>query len=189
MSSRPKRLLCAAVGGGLAVVLAACSSNSNPPATTTTTTAARSPSTSPSAAAGSTTSTSSGTSVTSGTLAPQTATSTEFVSPSANISCEIDSDFGAQPQALTQTLCLTFNPARSVVLKTDGTLTECSGQDCLSNAGLNTPTLAYGQSITLGPFTCQSSTAGITCTLQSGAGFLIAKSGITPQGSATVTSS
>ena len=68
-------------------------------------------------------------------------------------------------------------------------LTECNGQSCLSNAGENTPTLAYGQSITLGPFTCASSTAGIRCTLQSGSGFLIAASGVTPQAGATVAAS
>ncbi len=158
-------------------MLAACSATSTPSAT----------STSSSASAGSTTSSSGGTTVTSGTLAPETATETEFLSPSKNISCEIDANFG--PTSQSQTLCLTISPPRSVVLKTDASLTECNGQQCLSNAGENTPTLAYGLSITLGPFSCHSSTAGITCTLQSGAGFLIAASGITPQGTATVTSS
>ena len=103
-----------------------------------------------------------------------------------NISCEMNFNFA--PSGQTQVLCLTINPPRSVVLKTDASLTECSGQQCLSNAGENTPILAYGQSITLGPFSCQSSTAGIRCTLQSGAGFLISTSGVTPQGSATVAS-
>ncbi len=183
MATRPaRRLLFPALAGGLALVLAACSSTSNPPTTTTTTTAST---TNPSSGAGrSTTSTSSGTTVTSGTLTPQTTTVTEFYSPSKNISCEIDANFG--PSAQSQVLCLTLTPARSVVLKTDASLTECTGQQCLSNAGLNTPVLAYGQSITLGPFSCQSSTAGITCTLQSGAGFLIAASGVTPRGGATV---
>jgi hypothetical protein len=177
-----RRVPIAALAGGLALVLAACSNTSNPSATTTTTTASI---TNPSSGLGrSTTSTSSGTIVTSGTLTPQTATVTEFYSPSKNISCEIDSDFG--PSAQSQVLCLTLTPARSVVLKTDASLTECTGQQCLSNAGLNTPVLAYGQSITLGAFSCQSSTAGIACTLQSGAGFLIAASGVTPKGGATV---
>jgi hypothetical protein len=186
MATRPaRRLLFASLAGGLALVLAACSSNSSPPASTTTTTAP-STSTSTSGAAGTTTSTSSGTTVTSGTLVPQTATETEFYSPSQNISCEIDASPGSNPG--TSTLCLTINPARSVVLHTDGTLTVCTGQDCLSNAGDNTPTLTYGHSITLGPFTCVSSKAGMKCTIASGAGFLIASSGITPQGSATITS-
>jgi hypothetical protein len=183
MANRPTRgLLFIAFVGGSALVLAACSSTSNPPATTTTTSASSS-----SGAAGSTTSTSSGTTVTSGTLAPQTSTSSEFYSPSKNISCEIDANFGTSSQS--QVLCLTLSPARSVVLMTDSSLTECNGQSCLSNAGVNTPTLAYGQSITLGPFSCISSTAGIKCTLQSGAGFLISTSGVTPQGGATVAAS
>jgi hypothetical protein len=177
-----RRPLFIAFAGGLALVLAACSSTGTPLATSTTTsTSTRSSS---SGAAGSTTSTSRGTS---GTLTPQTATSSEFLSPSKNISCEIDSDFG--PRSQSQVLCLTLNPARSVVLNTDASLSECNGQSCLSNAGENTPTLAYGQSITLGPFSCRSSTAGITCTLQSGAGFLLAASGVTPQGGATVAAS
>jgi hypothetical protein len=83
-------------------------------------------------------------------------------------------------------LCLTSSPARSVVLKTDASLTECSGPQCLSNAGDNTPVLAYGQSITLGPFTCSSSTAGIKCTLANGDGFLISSTATTALGNATV---
>jgi hypothetical protein len=163
-----RRAFFVALAGGLALVLGACSSTKAPSAT----------STSSSAAAGSTTS---------GTLAPQTATETEFLSPSKNISCEIDADFG--PSSQSQALCLTISPPRSVVLKTDGSLTECNGQQCLSNAGEMTPTLAHGQSIALGPFSCHSSTAGITCTLRSGAGFLVATAGVTPQGGATVSSS
>ncbi len=163
----------------VALACAACSSNNgSPAASTTTSTSARS--TTP-------TSGTSPTTTTIGTLAPQTATSTEFLSPSKNISCEIDNSFG--PSALTQTLCLTVKPARSVVLKTDGSLVACVGQQCLSNAGLNTPTLAYGQSIALGPFRCASAKSGVTCTLSSGAGFLISSSGILPKGGATITAS
>ena len=65
---------------------------------------------------------------------------------------------------------------------TDSTLKECTGVNCLSNAGENTPTLAYGQSITLGPFTCASSTAGMKCTLANGDGFLISTSAMTVVG-------
>src|SRR5271163_4536516 len=144
----------------LAVALSACSSSPSPSssATTTTTTSAA-------------TSTTSSTSRTTGTLLPQTSTGTEFLSPSKNISCEIDDNFG--PSAITSTLCLTISPPKSVTLDTAGSLTECTGDECLSNAGENTPTLGYGMSITLGPFTCASSTAGIKCTLASGAGFQI----------------
>ncbi len=67
---------------------------------------------------------------------------------------------------------------------TDSTLTECTGVSCLSNAGVNTPTLAFGRSITLAPLTCASSTADIKCTLANGEGFLISSAGITTLGNA-----
>ena len=168
-----------------ALALAACSSSpsSSSSSSTTTTTAATS-TTNPSTTSSSSGGTTSSTTQTSGTLVPQTPTSTEFVSPSKNISCEIDYNFGQG--ALTSTLCLTVSPPKSVTLATDSTLVECSGVNCLSNAGLNTPTLAYGQSITLGPFTCASSTAGMRCTLASGDGFLISSGATTALGNATV---
>jgi hypothetical protein len=102
---------------------------------------------------------------------------TEFYSPSKNISCEIDNNVGTS--AVTSALCLTISPPKSVTLQADSTLTECTGVNCLSNAGTNTPTLAYGQSITLGPFTCSSSTAGMKCTLANGDGFLISSAATT----------
>jgi hypothetical protein len=157
-----------------ALALTACSSSpsTSSSATTSTSTTSRPPTSTP---------------TTSSSLAPQTATSTEFYSPSKNISCEIDNDFG--PSALTSALCLTISPPKSVTLNTDGSLTTCTGVDCLSNAGVDTPTLAYGQSVTLGLFTCASSTAGVKCTLHSGQGFLISKSATTAVGGATVTTS
>jgi hypothetical protein len=72
-------------------------------------------------------------------------------------------------------------------LGADSTLKECTGVSCLSNAGLNTPMLPYGTSITLGPFTCLSMTTGMKCTLVNGNGFVLARSGVTPLGSVTVT--
>lgn len=60
-----------------------------------------------------------------------------------------------------------------------GSYTTCTGEQCLSNAGLGTPTLAYGTATGVGPFVCESSTAGITCTAD-GKGFRISRSGITP---------
>jgi hypothetical protein len=176
-----------------ALALAACSSSpSGQSSSSTTTTSTAAPSTTaPSTTAPSTTptttpaSTTSSTSQTTGTLIPQSSTTTEFLSPSKNISCEIDFNFG--PSSLTSTLCLTVSPPRSATLGADSILTECAGVNCLSNGALNTPTLAYGQSITLGPFTCASSTAGMKCTLTSGDGFLISSGAITALGNAKVT--
>jgi hypothetical protein len=116
---------------------------------------------------------------------PQTATSTEFYAPSGNLECEIDSGFG--PSALSQTFCLTETPPQSATLGADSSLKECTGQLCLANAGLNTPQLPYGTSITLGPFTCLSMTTGMKRTLNNGNGFVLARSGITPLGGVTVT--
>jgi hypothetical protein len=161
-----------------ALALAACSTSSSSSDSSSTTSPSSAPRTT------TTTSTSSSTTTTSGTLVPQTATSTEFYSPTKNISCEIDDNFGSSE--LTSALCLTLTPPKSVTLMTDSSLTECTGVNCLSNAGVNTPTLAYGQSITLGPFTCASSTAGIKCTLTNGDGFLISSAATTALGSAKV---
>lgn len=170
-----------------ALALAACSSSpSSSSSSSTTSTSASTSTTSRSTTSTSTAGTTSSTSRTSSTLVPQTSTGTEFYSPSKNISCEIDDDFG--PSAITSALCLTISPPKSVTLMTDGSLSECTGVSCLSNAGVDTPTLAYGQSITLGPFTCASSTAGITCTLASGDGFLISSTATTALGNAKVAS-
>jgi hypothetical protein len=170
-----------------ALALAACSSSPSPSSSSTTTTSSTSttPTTARTTTSSSSPSTTSSTSTSSGTLVPQTATITEFYSPSKNISCEIDNNVG--PSATTSAYCLTLSPARTVTLKTDSSLTECTGMNCLSNAGTDTPTLAYGQSITLGPFTCASSTAGMKCTLANGDGFLISSAAITALGNAKVT--
>jgi hypothetical protein len=97
----------------------------------------------------------------------------EFLSPSGNISCEIDNGY----IGLHQVYCQTISPPESVVLSLTGTIKVCKGQQCLGNPGVNTPVLAYGRSTGSGPFRCLSTTAGVTCT--AGAkGFQISRSGI-----------
>jgi hypothetical protein len=100
------------------------------------------------------------------------------------LECEIDNGFGQS--SLTVATCLTESPAQSATLGADSSLKTCTGQTCLSNAGVNTPQLPYGTSITLGPFTCLSLTTGMKCTLGNGNGFVLAKSGVTPLGGVTV---
>ena len=100
----------------------------------------------------------------------QTATGGEFVSPSNNISCEV---------GMTKTMCLTGTPAQSVTMGVSGSYTTCTGDQCLANAGDGTPTLAYGTETGVGPFLCESTTVGITCTVTGGKGFQIYRSGIT----------
>ena len=121
----------------VALATAACSSSPSNSASSTTTSTASHSATSPTS--GHSTATTGAVTTTTGTLLPQTASVTEFYSPTKNISCEIDSANG--PAGVNQALCLTLSPAQSATLTASGTLTKCSGQTCLSNAGENTPTL------------------------------------------------
>jgi len=105
----------------------------------------------------------------------ETANGGEFLSPSDNISCEIDYN---RDGITNVAYCQTVTPPQSVRMDTTGSYTTCSGQQCLGNPGINTPTLAYGESTGVGPFVCESASTGITCTAN-GRGFLISRSGIT----------
>ncbi|WP_231999026.1 hypothetical protein [Mycobacterium sp. 1081908.1] len=103
-----------------------------------------------------------------------------FLSPSRNIGCEMDYQRAAgMPD---ETYCQSNSPPQSVHLSTDGTFKSCTGESCLGNAGQGTPTLAYGQTATLGPFSCRSEASGVTCKVTSGRGFSISNAGITPAG-------
>jgi hypothetical protein len=103
----------------------------------------------------------------------QTATGGEFLSPTGNISCEIDDTSSNQ-----SVLCETFSPPQSATMTASGALTKCSGPQCGSNPGLDTPTLAYGTATGAGPFRCLSATTGMTCTVTGGKGFQISSGGI-----------
>ena len=105
----------------------------------------------------------------------QTAVGGEFLSPSGNISCEVD----YQQAGLTKAYCQTATPARSVSMGASGGYTTCTGQQCLGNPGTGTPTLAYGAATGVGPFRCESAGTGVTC-LANGKGFRISTSGIVP---------
>jgi hypothetical protein len=105
----------------------------------------------------------------------QTAAGGEFLSPTGNISCEVD----YQRAGLTQAYCQTATPARSVTMTATGSYTTCTGQQCLGNSGTGTPTLAYGTATGAGPFRCESATTGVTCTVN-GKGFQISTAGVTP---------
>lgn len=109
-----------------------------------------------------------------------TASTCAFLSPSRNISCEVDyrRDAGIPDEAY----CQTNEPPASVRLSTAGAVTNCTGVSCLGNAGIGTPVLAYGQTAAVGPFSCASQADGVTCTVPSGHGFTISNAGITPLG-------
>ena len=98
-----------------------------------------------------------------------------FHSPTGNIECELDAGGAGLP---TRAYCQTFSPARSVTMRRSGALKLCSGGGCLGNGPDNATTLGYGRSVHYGPFRCSSRVGGITCTVASGRGFTISKSGI-----------
>ncbi|MGA8331147.1 MAG: hypothetical protein WB777_17890, partial [Mycobacterium sp.] len=75
-----------------------------------------------------------------------TADTYAFLSPSRNISCEMENEI----------YCQTFSPPQSVHMSANGTLTPCSGEGCEGNPAIGTPILDYGQSARRGPFTCVS---------------------------------
>jgi hypothetical protein len=115
------------------------------------------------------------------------ATGGEFYSPSRNISCEIDYDYGSTTERVpNEAFCETLNPPRSVVLTASGGLKLCTGEVCLGQAGVNTPTLAYGTATGAGPFGCLSQLTGMTCRLNGAQGFTIAISGVIPIGDANI---
>jgi len=98
-----------------------------------------------------------------------------FLSPSGNISCELDLFSATNELAYCQTL----SPPASATLAADGHLRECLGMTCLGNPPDGDRKLAYGDSVALGPFRCSSLTTGVRCTvMRSQHGFLISRSGI-----------
>jgi hypothetical protein len=106
-----------------------------------------------------------------------------FYSPSHNISCEIDYQRGAgMPDSAYCQISRPQPAQQSVHMDPSGAYSVCAGETCLGNPGLGQPTLPYGQTAALGPFSCLSEATGVTCTVPSGRGFKIASSGITPVG-------
>jgi len=101
-----------------------------------------------------------------------------FHSPSGNISCEINYQrgYGIPDSAY----CVSGKPPQNVSMNSDGVLTVCTGESCLSNGPEDEVTLPYNHTTGIGPFTCLSEVSGVTCTVVSGRGFTISNSGITP---------
>lgn len=101
-----------------------------------------------------------------------------FLSPSHNISCQINYHYAGTPDS---TYCQTTTPQQSVTLSTNGKLNVCKGVQCEANPPVNAIVLPYGQATGLGPFSCQSAITGVTC-LTAGRGFAISDTGIVPIG-------
>ncbi|CAM3002833.1 hypothetical protein BST27_24335 [Mycobacterium intermedium] len=109
-----------------------------------------------------------------------TATWCSFLAPSHNLGCELSYHRGNG--IADETYCQTDSPPQSVRMATDGTFKSCAGVSCIGNASEGTPTLGYGSTAAIGPFSCRSETSGVTCTVASGRGFTIASSGVSAVG-------
>lgn len=101
-----------------------------------------------------------------------------FFSPSRNIGCEINTGGRVGPDSV---YCQTDDPPQTVHMDNTGVFQSCTGINCLGNAPPGIPTLAYGQTMALGPFECLSRESGVTCTA-AGRGFTISRSGIATAG-------
>ena len=108
-------------------------------------------------------------------LACFSGTTCYFLSPSRNLSCELHTDGGP-----ASAYCQSNSAVQSVTMDANGNITPCSGNQCMGDPALDTPTLAYGQTARLGPFACLSETDGMTCTVTSGRGFVISRDGVFP---------
>jgi len=100
-----------------------------------------------------------------------------FLSPSGNISCEMDLFSATNRTAY----CQTFSPPASASVFPDGHVEECFGvtDQCLGNPPDGVRRLAYGASLALGPFRCSSLPSGGRCVVtESQHGFLISRAGI-----------
>ena len=105
-----------------------------------------------------------------------------FQAPSGNIACAIFLGDGAAARCDIRDYTPSFpvQPADCdldwggafVVGLTGPGQVGCVG-DTVNDPGA--PVLAYGQSLTLGPFTCQSAETGMTCQNGEGHGFTIAR--------------
>ena len=74
-----------------------------------------------------------------------------FLTPSRNLSCEIDYRRGSGIP--DETYCQTNSPPQSVHMSSDGSFKPCTGDSCLGNPGQGTATLAYGQAAVSAPST------------------------------------
>ena len=96
-----------------------------------------------------------------------------FLSPTKNIACVIN------PAADYLVRCVTFSPPQLVTMSSTGSLSTCSGKQCaLGNPSPDEPVLPYGAATGEGPSQCLSSVSAMTCTVTSGKGFRISRSGI-----------
>jgi hypothetical protein len=99
----------------------------------------------------------------------------EFFAGHTGVQCELASG-GWSKQGWVY--CQTTTPARSVSMKPSGRFRVCTGDTCLGNPGVGTPTIAVGHTEVLGPYACHVQHDGVRCTVDGAAGFVMTPSGV-----------
>lgn len=106
-----------------------------------------------------------------------------FALPSGNIACEVTADAATCTIADSTAEVVPVegcagSVGQVVTVTAEGASTPCLQGALPGPAAAGTPVLEYGQSTTVGDFTCTSSTSGASCTHDpSGAGFTLARAG------------
>jgi hypothetical protein len=99
-------------------------------------------------------------------------TSAEFLSPTGNIACQMETTF---------VICLLMNPPfHKATLNRRGHTAICNGPACAGDLGEGKHgVLRYGHSIRVGRFRCTSRTTGMTCkVVTTGKGFRLNRTGV-----------
>ena len=92
-----------------------------------------------------------------------------FFTPGPNAaSCEIDVGLPSLPTSVwsVEEFKVLLKKALGVTLTRKGHLKICRGEKCVRNPATGTPTLRYGDAISLGPFRCTSLRAGVRCLIK-----------------------
>jgi len=98
----------------------------------------------------------------------------DFHSPTGNIRCGYVSA-GESPQLGALVKCGTLNDALAMALMADGRRVRGDVSDFIDDLNPGR-TLRYGYYLVLGPFRCDSTSSGITCTVRrTGRGFFISR--------------
>lgn len=111
---------------------------------------------------------------------------TSFASPTGNIACTMSPDgvtctiANIQYEVPASEGC-TGTTGHTVVLnEADGVTTPCVEGPAPAPASADTPVLEYGQTQTVGPYTCTSGSNGMSCVVdETGTGFRVATAALT----------
>jgi len=106
-----------------------------------------------------------------------------FALPSGNIACEISDDdatctIADSAAAPVEVEDCPGTAGQVLTVTADGASTPCVQGALPGPAAPGTPVLEYGEATTVGDFTCESATSGVTCRHDpTGAGFTLARAG------------